>query len=71
MNTEKSSKATAQRLGLIIFAVLAVLTAVEFWVSVSLASPGLWLTIIALIKAGLIIHYFMHLSQVWRKEAQK
>ena len=70
MNTEKHSKATAQRLGIIIFVVLAVFTAVEFWVSVSLASPGLLLTIIALIKAGLIIHYFMHLSQVWRKEAQ-
>lgn len=68
MNTEKNSQATAQRLGLTIFVILAVFTAVEFWVSVSLTSPGLLLTVIALIKAGLIVHYFMHIAQLWRKE---
>jgi len=65
----KSSQAIEQKRGLIVIIVLAVLTAIEFGVSVGLPSPNLWLTVIALVKAGLIIHYFMRLSQLWRKEA--
>lgn len=68
MDTEKTSQAYKQRLGVIVFIVLGVLTAVEFWISVSFTNPGLYLTVIVLVKAGLIIHYFMRLSQLWRKE---
>jgi len=65
----KSSQAIEQKRGLIVIIVLAVLTAIEFGVSVGLPNPNLPLTMIALVKAGLIIHYFMRLSQLWRKEA--
>lgn len=65
----KSSQAIEQKRGLIVIIVLAVLTAIEFGVAVGLPNPNLVLTVVALIKAGLIIHYFMRLSQLWRKEA--
>lgn len=66
MDTQKKSK--EQRLGVIIFGALAMLTAVEFWIGVTLVNPGLYLAPIALVKAGLIIHYFMRLSQLWRRK---
>lgn len=68
MDPEKTSQAYKQRLGVIVFIVLAVLTAVEFWISLSFTNPGPYLAIIVLVKAGLIIHYFMRLSQLWRRE---
>lgn len=69
MNTEG-----AHRRGRIVFAVLAVLTVVEFVVSVWLSGPLPVLGLIALAKAALIIVYFMHagdLGVVWRKEVSQ
>ena len=56
--------------GLVVIAVLAVLTAVEFMVPIALErAPALpILVFLALVKAGLIVHYFMHLAQLWRRE---
>jgi len=65
----KSSQAVEQKRGLIVIIVLAVLTAIEFGISVGLPNPNLVLTVISLVKAGLIVYYFMHISQLWRKEA--
>lgn len=65
----KSSQAIEQKRGLLIIIILAVLTAVEFGASVGLPNPNLLLAVIALVKAGLIVHYFMHVTQLWRKEA--
>lgn len=50
-----------------IFLVLVVLTVAEFIVSVTLASTVL-LLLIALAKAALIVHFFMHLYRLWREE---
>jgi cytochrome c oxidase subunit IV len=48
---------------------LAVLTAVEYGIAVALHSNVLpYLAVIALIKAGLIVQYFMHVAQLWREE---
>ncbi len=60
-------KAAAYRLGVITLIILAVLTAVEFWVGVSLNSAVL-LFIISLIKTAFIIQNFMHVSRLWREE---
>ena len=65
----KATQAIEQKRGLIVIIVLAVLTAIEFGISVGLPSPNLVLAVIALIKAGLIVHYFMHITQLGRKEA--
>jgi hypothetical protein len=65
--TVNDRKAAAYRLGFITLIILAVLTAVEFWVSVSLGSAVL-LFIIALIKTAFIVQNFMHISRLWREE---
>ena len=57
-----------KRRGLRVIAALAILTAVEFWVAVAL-DTGLFaiLAVIAMIKAALIVEYFMHYSQLWHR----
>ena len=57
------------RRGLQVILVLAALTAVEFAVPLVLergANP--YLAILAFIKGGLIVYYFMHVAQLWRQE---
>lgn len=51
-----------------IFLVLLVLSLVEIAVALYVQSTVL-LMIIALIKAGLVIYYFMHIYRLWRQEA--
>ncbi len=68
MSIKETTQAIEQRRGLMVFIVLAALTAIEFEVSRGLVNPNSLLTIIALVKVGLIVHYFMRLSNVWRAE---
>ncbi len=60
---------TALNLGLLVIIGLAVLTIIEFFVPIGLEKwPALpVLTFIALLKAALIIWYFMHVAQIWRR----
>lgn len=55
------------RLGWIIFAALAALTLVEFLVGAYIQPATPYLIITAIIKAGLIVYYFMHIAQLWRR----
>ncbi|MFQ5943744.1 MAG: cytochrome C oxidase subunit IV family protein [Anaerolineales bacterium] len=61
MNDKKRS---AYRMGIIVFLILGVLTAVEFYLA-SVPGTVAGLLIIALIKAALIIRYFMHVTRLW------
>ncbi len=59
----------ALRRGLNVIIALAVLTVIEYAVPIVLergANP--YLAILALVKAGLIVYYFMHVAQLWRQE---
>jgi|AP95_1055475.scaffolds.fasta_scaffold317637_2 cytochrome c oxidase subunit IV len=50
---------------------LAALTAVEYLVSIAgVPAAFLWLTIIAVVKAGVIVMTFMHLMSVFGGEAR-
>ena len=50
---------------------LAALTAVEYLVSIAgVPAAFLWLTIIAVVKAGVIVMTFMHLKSVFGGEAR-
>lgn len=69
MKERKSDLSNEQGRGWKVFIALAVLTAIEFGISIGLTNPLPALTAIALIKAWLIITYFMHIPQLWRKEA--
>jgi cytochrome c oxidase subunit IV len=57
------------RLGLVVLAALAVLTAVEFGIS-NLEAATIALIIMAMFKAGLILKYFMHVSLLWSEEEE-
>jgi heme/copper-type cytochrome/quinol oxidase subunit 4 len=59
-----NGKASAMRSGVVVIIVLAVLTAAEFLISAATNGSVVPLTIIALIKAGLILQYFMHAPRV-------
>lgn len=51
----------------VVFLALVVLTALEFAVAAYLPS-AVFLTLIALAKAGLIVHFFMHIYRLWSSE---
>lgn len=64
---EKHSNTSALRRGVIVFAALAVLTAVEYFLGIN-EVPSILLWITALIKAGLVLWFFMHLPRVFSPE---
>lgn len=61
-------KKAAYRQGAIVFLVLAVLTIVEFYIAQVSGGRAVPLLLIALIKAALIVYYFMHIYRLWREE---
>jgi small-conductance mechanosensitive channel len=63
-----SSRKAAYRLGLWVLVGLAVLTALEFAAASLLEGSTVLLFVIALVKAGVIIQYYMHLNNVWGTE---
>ena len=63
----KDKKATYRQI-LIVIVVLAVLTAIEFAVALSLDNATVLLFIIAVVKAGLVVQFFMHINRLWRGE---
>jgi caa(3)-type oxidase subunit IV len=62
-------KASAQRTGLYVFLALLVLTIAESIIG-GLETPiTVLLIIIALVKAALIVYFFMHVYRLWREES--
>ncbi len=65
----KFDQGARMRRGLWVLIGLALLTALEYWISVELQTGVVpYLVPIALVKGGLILQYFMHLAQLWRAE---
>jgi cytochrome c oxidase subunit 3 len=60
---EHTDKKAALNQGAIIFVFLAVLTALEFFVAVTMDAVAL-LIVIALVKAGLVAYYYMHIYRL-------
>lgn len=65
---KESGKSSRMRIGWVVFVVLAVLTLIEYWLGVAVSSSTPYLTATAAVKGGLIVLYFMHISQLWKKE---
>jgi caa(3)-type oxidase subunit IV len=63
----KASKQQELVQGIGVFAVLAVLTAIEYFLGTA-AAPSALLWIIALMKAGLVLWYFMHVKRAFSNE---
>jgi heme/copper-type cytochrome/quinol oxidase subunit 4 len=62
-----------QNRGLIAIAVLAVLTVIEYVAAVGIDSTTVVVTLLAVIgvvKALVIMEYFMHISKLWRGEGE-
>jgi heme/copper-type cytochrome/quinol oxidase subunit 4 len=68
LEARQKVRAAAYRQGFLIFVGLAILTALEFWVATAAGGSVAFLFIIALVKAGVIIQYYMHLEGVWSEE---
>lgn len=64
----ESKRAAAYRQGIYVFLGLAVLTIAEFFVSAATDGSAVLLLIIALVKAGVIANFFMHIYRLWRAE---
>jgi hypothetical protein len=66
---EKQNASKQQELlqGIGVFAVLAILTFIEYFLGTS-SAPTALLWIIALMKGGLVVWYFMHVIRVFRDE---
>jgi hypothetical protein len=64
---KSSSKMNALTRGIVIFAILAVLTGIEYILGIN-EVPSILLWIIALIKGGLVLWYFMHLPRVFNPD---
>ncbi|MGB7874639.1 MAG: cytochrome c oxidase subunit 3 [Anaerolineales bacterium] len=58
-----TNKASALNLGITIFIFLAVLTGLEFFIAIVMTAVPL-LVVIALVKAGLVTYYYMHIYKL-------
>ncbi|MFZ0546208.1 MAG: cytochrome C oxidase subunit IV family protein [Candidatus Promineifilaceae bacterium] len=64
----EAKKMAVYRQGVLIFIILAILTGAEFGVSRATNGSAVLLFIIAFLKAGLIVQFFMHIYRLWRVE---
>ena len=64
----KSAKMAEYRQNIYVFLGLAVLTVLEFLIAINLEQATVPLLIIAIIKAGLIVQFFMHIYRIWQAE---
>lgn len=69
-NSHHVSGKTLLITGLVVAAVLAVLTAVEYIISTDFDQNLAPLFVIAIIKVVLILWYFMHVARAWAKEEE-
>jgi len=61
-----NKKSAALREGVLVFLVLAVLTAIEYVIGVSVGTT--WLLLLAVVKAVLVATYYMHIRRVLSSE---
>jgi heme/copper-type cytochrome/quinol oxidase subunit 4 len=64
---EEHKQSEHMRTGWIVFGLLAALTAVEIWVSLSVTPSLPYLVVTSIAKAALIVIYFMHVSETWHR----
>ncbi len=59
----------AQRRGFWVFVILVALAFLEYVVALVMTSGNLiWMIIMNVVDAWLILYYFMHVAQLWRRE---
>jgi heme/copper-type cytochrome/quinol oxidase subunit 4 len=68
VNRAQAARRSAYRQGFLVLVGLAVLTGLEFFVAGVTDGSPVFLFIIALLKAGIILQYYMHLRSLWAEE---
>ncbi len=58
-------------IGWVVFIGLAVLTLVEYILAITIDANVPILVVLAVVKAALIVHYFMHVVRVWREAEEE
>src|SRR3972149_551296 len=66
--THTQDKGSLLRQGVIIFVYLAVLTGLEYFVAIAMDAVPL-LVILAVVKAGLVLYYYMHVYRLNQEQA--
>jgi len=67
--THIQDKSSAMRQGLLIFIYLTVLTALEFFIAIFISNAPL-LVVVAIVKAGLVLYYYMHIYRLNEEDRQ-
>jgi len=65
----QSTKINELKRGVLVFLGLAVLTIIEYYLGTHQAAP-IFLWVVALLKAGLVLVYFMHIGRVFGSEGE-
>jgi cytochrome c oxidase subunit 4 len=65
----KAEQSNALRRGVIVLIVLAALTGIEYVVAVS-GVPTIFLWILAILKAAIVLQFFMHVGRVFGSEEE-
>lgn len=66
-NNNSESKRQELVRGIYVFVGLALLTAFEFFLGTH-GTPAFFMWIVALVKAGLVVWFFMHIKRVFKEE---
>lgn len=69
VDKRKSKRSAAYGLSAGVAIALAVLTIIEYFVALAVSSP-IVLFLIALVKAYLVVVFFMHVSRLWKPEGE-
>ena len=64
MSDKETQKNEKQKAGIVVIGLLTILTIAEFLVSSKMGGSTTLLAVIALVKSGLILQYFMHMPRV-------
>ena len=67
MEKQHANQSDGLKRGVIIFIALAVLTGIEYELSIA-ELPSILLWLVALVKAGLVLWFFMHLPRVFSSD---
>lgn len=67
-NRQQEGRRAAYRQGFLVLVGLAVLTGLEFVIAGITNGSAVFLFIIALLKAGIILQYYMHVRSLWTEE---
>ena len=62
---DKNNNAALRR-GVLVFVGLAVMTVVEYFLGV-VQAPSIWLWATAVLKAGVVVWFFMHIFRLWNQ----